>query len=228
MSGSHFDQLFYSSTSPDLSTDYPVEPGTVLVRAARSSDLSNLAELLASGFHAQDGLMGWAYPLFRMGILEDLRTRFRSFSPHHVCLVTVDRISVSEDSRTQLPASTPHASTSHALVGTIEMNLRHPYFWQVMSARQLYISNLAVSKHHRRQGIAHQLLLACERVALDQGFQDLYLHVLENNVAARQLYTKLGYAVKTSEWSPTAWVLGQPQQLFLHKSLSPLATKNRP
>lgn len=223
MSGSHFDQLSCSSTATDLPSDCPTEPGSVLVRAARSSDLPDLAELLVAGFHTQDGLLGWAYPLFRLGILEDLRTRFRTFSPHYVCLVAVERPANTPEPKT--PSATPTAgvTVSHGLVGTIEMNLRHPYFWQVAGSRQLYISNLAVSKHHRRQGIASQLLLTCERVALDQGFQDLYLHVLENNAAARDLYSKMGYRIKTLEWSPTAWMLGQSQQLFLHKSLSPSA-----
>lgn len=219
MSGSHFDQGFNTLISTDLPNDSSGQPGTILVRAARLADLPDLADLLAAGFHTQDGLLGWAYPLFRMGILEDLRTRFRSYSPHYVCLVAVQQTFDYENYGTQSMSFGTNVSSSNILIGTVEMNLRYPHFWQVMGARQLYISNLAVSKHHRRNGIAHKLLLACERIALERGVQDLYLHVLESNTAARCLYTKLGYGVKTLEWSPTAWILSQSQQLLLHKPL---------
>lgn len=221
MSGLPFDQGFPGSTSVDLPAACSNEQGTFLVRAARSADLPELADLLAASFHTQDGLLGWAYPLFRIGILEDLRTRFRSYSAHYVCLVAVERAIASDSHESDKQSFTAGALTNNILVGTVEMNLRHPHFWQVMGTRQMYISNLAVSKHHRRKRIAHKLLLTCERIALSQGFQDLYLHVLDNNTPARRLYTQMGYEVKTLEWSPTAWFLGQSQQLFLHKSLIP-------
>lgn len=220
MSGSYFDQGFNLSTSADLPTDSSSEQGAIFVRAARLADLPELADLLAAGFHTQDGLLGWAYPLFRMGILEDLRTRFRSSSPHYVCLVAVQRTFDHEHDGTQSAPLSRNVSTSNVLVGTVEMNLRYPHFWRVMGTRKLYISNLAVSTHHRRKRVAQKLLLTCERIALEQGFQDLYLHVLESNTAARHLYTKLGYSVKALEWSPSAWILSQSQQLFLHKSLA--------
>jgi len=46
------------------------------------------------------------------------------------------------------------------------------------------------------------------------GFQDLYLHVLENNYQARQLYFKLGYQLSQVD---SSWVLGywdDPAALF--------------
>lgn len=221
MSGLPFDQGFPNSTSADLSALCSNECGAILVRSARSADLPDLADLLAASFHTQDGILGWIYPLFRVGILEDLRTRFRSYSNHYVCLVAVKRSPDPEKDEKRSATSTAGALTKASLVGTVEMNLRHPHFWQVMGTRQMYISNLAVSKDYRRKKVAHQLLLTCERIALNQGFQDLYLHVLESNAPARRLYTKLGYQTKTVEWSPSAWILGQSQQLFLHKSLIP-------
>jgi ribosomal protein S18 acetylase RimI-like enzyme len=62
--------------------------------------------------------------------------------------------------------------------------------------------------------------LACEQTALDWGFPDIYLHVLENNHQARQLYLKTGYQLRQIEPSYGAWLLGRPKRLLLQKHLS--------
>lgn len=185
------------------------------IRAVQSLDLSALAEILAHGFHSQNGIFGWAYPLLRLGIYEDLRNRLRSASSHQICLVAVD------------PAATCSIAGDD-LAGTVEMALRSTDLWQCdgnavvksVPSRYPYLSNLAVCPTYRRRGVAQQLLLKCERVALSWGFQDLYLHVLENNYQARQLYFKLGYRLHQVDSSWSAWLLGRPRQLFLHKHLS--------
>lgn len=188
------------------------EPGTILIRTARSRDLPDLAEVLASSFYNPDGLLGWAYPLFRAGILDDLRGRLHRKAPHYTCLVAVEQHG-SDDTLTE------------RVVGTLEMSLHRPAFWNVMGDRYLYISNLAVRSGYRRRGIALQLLQACDRIAAEWGFAALYLHTLENNTAARLLYEKAGYHVSKSEWNPFTWAMGQPQQLFLQKHLSPPQAK---
>lgn len=178
----------------------------ITIRTAQVSDLTTLAEILADSFHPQTGIMRWAYPMLRLGIYEDLRNRLRSTSPHYVCLVAVAAVSTVAGSREEL-------------AGTVEIALRPPS-WQPRSSQYPYISNLAVKKSCRRQGVARQLLLACERTSLEWGFQDLYLHVLENNHQARQLYLKTGYQLRQVEPSYSAWLLGRPKRLFLHKHLT--------
>lgn len=182
-------------------------PSHFRIRAAQSVDLAGLAELLADGFHSQEGILGWAYPLLRLGIYEDLRNRLRSTSPHHICLVAID------------PTATC-TSAVEDLAGTVEMSLRSTDLWQCNGSGYPYLSNLVVRTTHRRRGVARQLLLNCERVALSWGYQDLYLHVLENNHQARQLYFKLGYRLHQVDGRWSAWLLGRPRQLFLHKHLS--------
>jgi ribosomal protein S18 acetylase RimI-like enzyme len=189
-------------------------PSHFQIRPAQSVDLTALAEILADGFHSQEGIFGWAYPLLRLGIYEDLRNRLRSASPHYICLVAYD------------PAATC-TSEGDDLTGTVEMAVRSTDLWQCdgnasaksVRCRYPYLSNLAVRPTHQRRGIAQQLLLKCERVALSWGFQDIYLHVLENNHQARQLYFKLGYRLHQVDSSWSAWLLGRPRQLFLHKRL---------
>lgn len=152
--------------------------------------------------------------------------RLRGNQAQYACLVAVRRMSPQEavfESRALESAPPGNAGLnelqSSRLVGTVEISLktgspflRRPPF--------LYLSNLAVLAEYRGQGVAQQLLRVCERVALDWGFQDLYLHVLEDNARARRLYSKAGYEVERIETSLTSMLLGRSRQMFLHKSIA--------
>ncbi|MEB3336375.1 MAG: GNAT family N-acetyltransferase [Leptolyngbyaceae bacterium] len=184
----------------------------LIIRSVQSKDLLPLAEVLADSFHSRTGLACWFYPLLRMGIYEDLRSRFRSAAPDYVCLVAVEPAhpTVLADSR----------SASEYVAGTVEMALRTSAPWQNRQSQYLYLSNLAVRKECRRQGIAQQLLQSCERIARSWGFPDLYLHVMENNDQARGLYSKLEYRLQQVEPDWGALMLRQPRRCLLHKHLS--------
>ena len=191
------------------------------VRPAKLDDVAGVADILADSFHSREGVLGWLYPILRLGIYEDIRNRLYSASPHHVCLVAVG-----------MAAKTTPVNDSYtintALAGTVEITVRsmpfgsgNPYTDLCRSShRYPYLSNLAVHSQHRRQGVAAQLLLNCEQVALSWGFRDLYLHVLENNYQARQLYFKLGYQLDRADNSWSGLLLKRPRQLLLHKRLN--------
>jgi len=179
------------------------------IRAAKSEDVSYLAEILANSFHSRGGITGWFYPLFRLGIYEDLRHRLQSSSLRYVCLVGIYK-----DSRLA-------QQRDCVVVGTVEMALRATNPWQFYnSSGYPYLSNLAVQSEYRRRGVARQLLLACEQIALNWGYQDLYLHVLENNHKARGLYSQLGYRLHQVDSNWACLLLGKPRQLLLHKRLT--------
>jgi ribosomal protein S18 acetylase RimI-like enzyme len=147
-----------------------------------------------------------------MGIYEDLRNRLNSKAPHQIFLVAVPYLPIASAQRlahANLPG-TP-------LAGTVEISQRSFSFWEQQRTRHLYLSNLAVPAEYRRQGVARQLLATCDRIAAEWGIPDLYLHVLENNYPARQLYFKAGYRLHRVDASIGSWLLGQPRQLFLHK-----------
>ncbi len=210
------------SVNPSFSFGTPYEPtpagqdalaareSNFTIRTAQAPDLSNLADILTDSFHPPTGIMGWAYPILRLGIYEDLRTRLRSASPQYVCLVAVTTVSTVSGS-------------CEELAGTVEIALRSSS-WQSRSSKYPYISNLAVKNSCRRQGVARKLLLACEQTALKWGYSSLYLHVLENNHQARQLYLKSGYQLCQVEPTYGAWLLGHPKRLFLQKHLTPTST----
>lgn len=187
-------------------------PSRFIARPAQPSDVGVLADILVESFHPQTGWLRLLYPLLRWGMYEDLRSRLYSRNPYYTCLVAVEVRELGE--------SGTRSTAEGALVGTIEMTLRAAPLWQPQSKPYLYLSNLAVRTPYRRRGAAQQLLKACERIARDWGFQDLYLHVLDNNQPAKRLYLKAGYQVKSAPL-PLAFflTLGRPSQLLLHKQV---------
>lgn len=189
----------------DVSATFADRP-PFLIRAARPQDLTNLTDLLARSFHVQDGFWGWAYPLLRMGIYEDLRNRIASPAPHQVFLVAVPPIAQLGQSDQAVP-----------LAGAVEIAQRRS-LWHSRPERSLYISNLAVAASYRRQGVARQMLAACDRIAVRWKIPDLYLHVMEDNHAAQQLYYQAGFELLRADSGIASW-LGQPRQLYLHKHL---------
>lgn len=190
---------------PCFHAGYSVNGSQLQIRSAKLGDISALADVLAESFHARGGLLGWVYPILRLGIYEDLRTRLTSPAERYLCLVAVavDPVSLKEQ-----------------LVGTVEMGLRSRYPWQLaIATRYPYLSNLAVHPQFRRLGLARHLLIQCEQTAKLWGFSSIYLHVLENNRPARRLYYKLGYRLQDIDPSWDSILFKQPRRFFLRKRL---------
>ncbi|WP_242040197.1 GNAT family N-acetyltransferase [Anabaena subtropica] len=174
------------------------------VRAATPADLTGIAQIIAESFHSQTGFWGWAFPLLRLGIYEDFKHRLLSPAPHHLCLVVVETTDNGIDK----------------LVGTVEIGVRFSDYWTQIGKSFPYLSNLAVHPQYRRHGVASKLLISCEQVSREWGFQDLYLHVLENNYQARQLYFKLGYRVHKVDSHWNSFFFRRSQQILLHKHIN--------
>lgn len=133
----------------------------------------------------------------RAGVREDLRRRLQRSPTQYYCL---------------------GAWTSAGLIGTVEVGLRRAIDGGC-ARRYPYIANLAVLPNHRRRGAAQELVSAAENIAKTWGCQRIYLHVMEDNRAARALYSGLDYRL----WRAprTFWTnLGWPRQLLLCKLLS--------
>lgn len=175
------------------------------IRLSTQSDLPEVAQIIAESFHSRHGMWGWAFPLLRLGIYEDLRHRLASAAPHHACLVAFEE----GDNETS------------NIVATVELSVRLGDSFTYTGTRKsfAYLSNLAVHPQYRRQGAARGLLVKCEKVALEWGFKDLYLHVLENNHQARQLYFKLGYRMHQVEHNWNTFLFRRSRQILLYKHL---------
>ncbi len=187
------------------------ERTSIHVRPATLGDLDQLTEVLASSFYDRRGWLSWLYPLMRLGIQEDLKQRLKTERHDYACLAVV-----ALDATLQGNA----APGRETIVGTVEMAQRQSWPWQATSPRYVYISNLAVIQPWRRRGFAAQLLAACESLALTWRIEHLYLHVMEDNPGARQLYHRVGFEVFQSEEGMAVWLGLQPRRLLLQKRVS--------
>ncbi|MGF1487699.1 MAG: GNAT family N-acetyltransferase [Prochloraceae cyanobacterium] len=196
--------LFNSSRS--TASDFNEQP-PVFIRAARLEDIPTLASILTDSFHPPRGLMYFMYPVYRLGVCEDLRGRLRSRSSHYNCLVAIACL------------GTPEVQ-NNVIVGTVELSVRSGYSaYADRPASGPYIANLAVDSSYRRKGIARKLLLKCEQVARNWGFSELSLHVLEDNDRARKLYLTSGYQLISAESGFGNWFFNNPKRLLLSKKI---------
>jgi ribosomal protein S18 acetylase RimI-like enzyme len=185
------------------------------IRAARPSDLTQMVNVLLISFYTQVQATQWLYWILRLGIQEDIKVKIKSPTTQYACLVaiTVHPDSASSD-------STPSDSApSDAVIGTAEVSQRPCETWQLFPRKRAYLSNLAVSPAHRREGAAQQLLSTCENIALSWGFHAVYLHVMADNAAAQALYSQAGYQ-RCEVSNPVLSGLGlRPQRLLLSKQM---------
>ena len=159
------------------------------IQPAVIEETKEVSAILAQSFYDFPEFVSWIYPFLRFTINEDLRYRLRSSSPHYRCLVA--------------RAIPPGSQDCTLVVGTIEVALRSS-LWS-NNPQHPYISNLAVAKNYRRLGVGSQLLAACEQLALDWGYTETRLHVLDRNESAKQLYCKNGYQISGIEPSWGMW-----------------------
>lgn len=161
------------------------------IHPAVIEDTKEISAILAQSFYNFPEFAHWVYPFLRFTINEDLRYRLRSTSPHYRCLVAkMTSANYNQDAQS-------NSDSESIIVGTIEVALRSA-LWST-SPQYPYISNLAVAQNYRRLGIASQLLTACEQAALDWGYQETQLHVLDRNESAKQLYCQNGYQISQIE-----------------------------
>lgn len=175
------------------------------VRRAQMADLPALSEVLASGFHSRQGLQALVYPFLRLGIYEDVRGRLQGRAPHYACLVAI------------APAI---GRFCDLLLGTVELSLSTSDRALSGDCCSTYISNLAVSPLYRRRGVARRLLGECDRVTREWELPEIYLHVLDTNERARQLYTGCGYRLCRREPDYAGGLFGRPQRLLMGKTLA--------
>lgn len=92
-----------------------------------------------------------------------------------------------------------------SLLGAVEFSpndFKGTSMANIGSDRKLYVADLAVRNDARRNGVATQLLKEIEYYALKNSYEDIYLHVEVDNIAARNMYTKLGYnEVPKYDWA---------------------------
>jgi ribosomal protein S18 acetylase RimI-like enzyme len=189
-----------------VSSSVELKPVSYHVRPAGFLDLPQVTDVLASSFYSALGWRRWFYPVLRFSIYEDLKTRLQSTQRHYRCLAAI----------------APHQPpTVDWVIGTVEISYRQSQFWTWNRPAQVYLSNLAVREGFRRRGVARLLLEASEQQAREWGFREMYLHVMADNMRARQLYQTMGYQLHQVETTLLSLFNVQPARLLLKKELSP-------
>lgn len=80
------------------------------------------------------------------------------------------------------------------IVGTVQFVLKHYDTDLADGLSTAYLQSLLVDKNHRRQGIGYRLIKAVESEAIQRNFQRLTIMVESNNLAALNLYQKIGFS----------------------------------
>ncbi|TYQ27657.1 GNAT family N-acetyltransferase [Pseudanabaena sp. UWO310] len=187
------------------------------IRQANPRDVGYVSEILTESFYRSVDrqvhflhrcFVDMVYPLLRYGIMLDLSSRFGEKTPCYACLVAT------------------HPANKSLPIATLEICMRyvptkgHQNFWLGREMQQHpYIFNLAVHPHWRRRGVAKQLLLAAEGTVKQWGYSQLYMHVLEDNQTARNLYDRVGYQMYDREGNLNYWLLRKPRRFLLQKKL---------
>jgi ribosomal protein S18 acetylase RimI-like enzyme len=199
------DSSLYLSTHPPVARNEQFstpKAGTVTVRTLEQADIVQAANVIGDSFQIGAAFGRWLMPLFKLGIREDLYSRWREQDPQRaVALVaTISR-------------STPQ------VVGTIEVTNRGTLYHASLAKRYAYIANLAVDDNYRSIGIGRQMVTQCESIAREWGFGYIYLHVMAENPAANHLYKKMGFEQLCSDrtWHFLPWK--RASRLFLRKAL---------
>ena len=180
---------------------------TTIVRPARLDDISQIGEILTLSFNEFNDFTSWVYPLFKLGVCQDLRGRLQNQDQDsdNLCLVAV---MISKMGR----------EISQSVVGTVELSFRKRSYWY-NHQKYAYIANLAVSKNFRRRGIASKLLIKCEQIARQRNFAQISLHVLAGNKIGQGLYLKNGYDIEQVETDLYSLFVTSKRRLLLTKSL---------
>jgi ribosomal protein S18 acetylase RimI-like enzyme len=193
--------LYLPTLAPDFNQrTLSVTDGAVQMRPLALEDVADVANLIGDSFGIGASFGQWLRPLFKMGIREDLRSRWQDReSEDSVCWVAT-RVTYPE------------------IVGTIEVSNRSTPN-AAPNKRYAYIANLAVDQEFRCLGIGKQLIGQCEEIAKQWGFSFIYLHVMAENQAAIHLYHKLGFEVisRDQTWHFLPWK--RAHRLFLRKPL---------
>jgi ribosomal protein S18 acetylase RimI-like enzyme len=187
------------------------------IRKARYMELGHVVEILIDSFYKPSDLVR---PYLYLHELSRLQNNFphnvlyssrgnnghtggralETQQPDHVFYVACTTCNV-ENSNAKVPTQQQQQQQrrrqyQETIVGFVEVDSR-PGKKQNDPPRP-YLSDLAVHRNYRRNGIARALIETCEKHVLE-GWKErcLYLRVDRENYAARNMYMKLGY-----EWQP--------------------------
>jgi len=183
-------EIFHLSSATDTALEFETDIGPevtptplLTIRQALIHELINVVSLRVDAFYPELKHV----TSFHMRILEKLRYRADQGA---VCLIAILNDKIVPRLHLHMPSLVPQ------VLGSVEISpsdFRNTTMESIGHERKLYAMDLAVRSGVRRMGIATHLLNAAEAYALQNSYQEIYLHVETDNEAARNLYRKNGY-----------------------------------
>ena len=142
----------------------------------KNKDLTQAANLVVKGFYPPSPIMKYFHQIKE---LDRLQSNFPYDDSNHSMYVAVSKI----DNKT--------------VIGFVDIDFRRTK--RRYAPPRPYLSDLVVSEKWRRRGIAKNLILTCERRALQLREKTLYLRVEQSNSKALNMYYSLGYDFEPSK-----------------------------
>ncbi|CAM6100350.1 unnamed protein product [Calypogeia fissa] len=169
------------------------------VRDAALGDLEELikvADIQTGAFHEKSAVFDdLFYKIFRAEIVSSLQYKSRHSDPDkYSCLLA------------EGDPSQHNSPKEPTIVGAVDITAfaDKSIVCHLPGAEEyLYVSGMAVDSSYRRQGVATVLLDACLARAVQWGFEYLVLHAHEDDLRARNLYSKAGYNTVSAD---PAWM----------------------
>lgn len=181
------------------------------IKEAAFNDLPSIVSLRVNVFYPELKTIA----SFHSRILDKMRLRRGEGS---ICLVATKNPTEEQIlMRSRSSQMSYVGGLSNSLLGAVEFSPGDfkgtPMEW-IGADRKLYVADLAVRADARRMGIATQLLQAIELYAVQNNYEEIYLHVEVDNSVGRNLYYKFGYEeVPRYDWAVVF------TQRRLHKSV---------
>uniref|UniRef100_A0A7S3V7G1 N-acetyltransferase domain-containing protein n=2 Tax=Chaetoceros debilis TaxID=122233 RepID=A0A7S3V7G1_9STRA len=152
---------------------------THYIRRAKYKDLREAVGILIDAFYKPSAVIR---PYLFLSELSRLQLNF----PYNICehsfFVACTMVTEERDDK---------AMKEEKIIGFVDVDTRRVR--KISDAPRPYLSDLAVHKEHRRQGVAKSLIKFCEDESIRWGKKNLYLRVEEKNNGALAMYSDLGY-----------------------------------
>ncbi|MGB9723068.1 MAG: GNAT family N-acetyltransferase [Chloroflexia bacterium] len=199
----------------------------VQVRPARPEDLEALSAILVEGFRSKfeaafRGRMDRAGRI----IARTLRAEMRRGLPGLYVAEQAGRVVGTLSLRRREDPEVASWSATAVLFQELGLwgGLRAMFYLslvdQPIGKKDVYVSDVAVARAFRRQGVARAMLLHAEKVARLWGKEALVLDVNAENEPARRLYLSLGYTEERVRRSLlTRWLLQMGEWVRMRKVL---------
>ena len=144
------------------------------------------------------------------------------------CYVAVEERVKGDNRVPEDPAIVIPGEKSAIVCGTLDLNVgvnlpaeelvgKFPFEGSARKKR-CYMSNVCVLESRRNLGIARQLIERAIEDAKNINVEEIYVHVVSENIAAKRLYEKAGFVVESEESAKEALTrMHEPRQILRYR-----------